>query len=77
MRNLLTGAMALGGFLLAKVAYGATLASTTLGTTIDSMNTTAYDYVVVLIDKLWPFVLALGVLIAVWYIGRRAIRALR
>jgi hypothetical protein len=63
--------------LLVSKAFGAALTTTTLGTSIDNVNATFYDYFLVLLDKYWPFIVGAGILILVWHFGRRLLTAFR
>jgi hypothetical protein len=58
-------------------ASAQTLSTTTLGTAIDSVNSTWYGYFLVLLSNYWPFVVGVGVILLVWHFGRRAIEAFR
>lgn len=47
--------------------------TTTLGSVIDTLNTTAYNGFTIVLAHLWPMVVALGIILSVWYLGRRAV----
>ena len=66
--------LAIGVAMSAPLAM-AQLNTSTLGTAIDDVNSTFYDYFLVLLAKYWPFVVGVGVLIVVWGFGRRALHA--
>ncbi|MFI5205315.1 MAG: hypothetical protein ACHQVK_00050 [Candidatus Paceibacterales bacterium] len=53
----------------------AQLSTSTLGTAIDTVNSTWYGYFLVLLTNYWPFIVGVGVLIVVWHFGRRALNA--
>jgi len=46
------------------------LTTTTLASSIDSVNSTFYDYFLVLLANLWPFVVGAIVLLIVWRFGK-------
>jgi len=58
---------------LALCAKAETMSSTTLGTKIDTVNTTFMDFLGVLIEKYWPFLLGAIILVAVWAFGRKVL----
>lgn len=66
---------ALLGIAGALVAHAQVLATSTLGTAIDSINGTFYGYFLVLLESYWPFVVGAGVLVMVWHFGRRLLTA--
>jgi len=66
------GALAL---LLVQQAH-AQFSTTTLGTAIDTVSQTSYDYFGVLISKFWPFLLGAVILVGVVVFGKRIIHAL-
>ena len=65
------------GVVMAFSASAQTLSTSTLGTAIDSVNSTWYGYFLVLLSNYWPFIVGVGVLLLVWGFGRRAIEAFR
>lgn len=71
------GIAGLTAFLVGLTASATTMSSGTLGTSIDTMNGTVYDYFQVMLEKYWPFIVGFGILVAVWYIGRRLIHSFR
>lgn len=74
--KLLAGAGVAAVIGLALVPFAnAQLTSSTLGTSIDSINSTWYDYFTVLLNKFWPFLVGAGILVAVWWFGRHLLRA--
>lgn len=70
------GTLALAALVLVPAAQ-AQMSTTTLGTSIDTISDTTYDYFGVLLAKLWPFVVGFVILIGVWYLGRRFIHSFR
>lgn len=65
------------GLLYAGVANAQTTFSTTsLGTAIDNVSGTTYDYFTVLIAKFWPFLLGAVILIGVIVFGKRIVHAM-
>lgn len=68
-----TGLALIGVSMLAPYVSAAQLNTSTLGTAIDNVNGTFYDYFLVLLAKYWPFVVGVGVLLVVWGFGRRAL----
>jgi hypothetical protein len=77
MRKIYLGIAALTTALLGSVsvALAGPLTTSTLGSSIDTVNGTFYDYFVVLLDKYWPFVVGAGILVLVWHFGRRLLHA--
>lgn len=76
MNKILAGVgMFLGAITLASQSAAAQLSTSTLGSAIDNVNGTFYDYFLVLLAKYWPFVVGVGILIVVWHFGRRALNA--
>ena len=70
-------ASAVATFGLALVASAQTPFSTsTLGTAIDKVSGTSYDYFGVLIDRFWPFLLGAVILVGVVVFGKRIIHSL-
>ena len=61
-----------------KVAQAQALTTTTLGTSIDTVNSTWYDYFTVFITHAWPFILGGFILIGIiglgFYLSRRMFR---
>lgn len=49
----------------------AQMSTSTLGSAIDTVNGTTYDFFTVLLAKYWPFVVGFGVLLIAWGFGRR------
>lgn len=74
--------MAAGGVLLVlgmavlPAISNAQMSTTTLGTSIDDVNTAAYAYVGVLISHYWGFALGFLVLIGVIALGKRFVTSL-
>ena len=68
---------AISGIVMSFSAHAQTLSTSTLGTAIDSVNSTWYSYFLVLLTNYWPFVVGVGVIIFVWAFGRRALEGLR
>ena len=75
MRKILIGLSALGSVLGASVAMAAPLTTSTLASSIDTVNGTFYDYFTVLLSNYWPFVVGGGILVLVWHVGRRLLHA--
>lgn len=71
------GLAALALVLLGGGTANAQMSTTTLGTSIDSINETTYDYFQVLLAKYWPFIVGFGVLLIVWGFGKRIIAHFR
>ena len=70
------GLSVVGGLLYAGVAHAETFSTTTLGTAIDTVSGTTYDYFGVLITKFWPFLLGAVILIGILVFGKRIIRSM-
>lgn len=74
MKKIYLGSAALisviGAAVLGVMSAGAQMTSSTLGTAIDSVNSTTYDYFLVLLNKYWPFVVGFLILLGVWRYGR-------
>lgn len=62
------------GSVLATLVAHAQMTTTTLASSIDSVNGTTYDYFLVLLAKYWPFVVGFGVLLIAWGFGRRILQ---
>lgn len=71
--SLIGGAVAgISGMLLtASQTAAAQLSTSTLGASIDTVNSTWYDYFTVLLNKYWPFIVGAGILVLVWHYGRK------
>lgn len=50
--------------------------TTTLGTAIDSVSGTSYDYFTVLIAKFWPYLLGAVLLVGVIAFGKRIVHSM-
>ena len=70
-------ALVAGALVLVNSASAAVMSTSTLGSSIDSLNGTVGDYFQVLLDKYWPFVVGFVILVGVWYFGRRIINSFR
>jgi ethanolamine transporter EutH len=55
----------------------AQMSTSTLGASIDTVNTTTMDYFTVLLAKYWPFVVGFLILLGVWYFGRHIVNSFR
>jgi len=53
-----------------------TFSTTSLGTAIDDVSGTTYDYFTVLITKFWPFLLGAVILVGVIVFGKRIIHSM-
>lgn len=77
MNKIKVGLGIVGGVIMAGIAsfsaFAETMSSSTLGTKIDTINTTSMDFIGVLIDKYWPFLLGLVILVSVWAFGKKII----
>lgn len=76
MKNKLYAGLGILGTGLATLAMttmtaAAQMSTTTLGTSIDSVNTTTTDYFSVLLTKYWPFLVGFVILVGVWHFGKR------
>lgn len=69
----LAGAVAVIGLSI-NAASAAVMSTSTLGSAIDSINGTTYDYFAVLLEKYWPFLVGFGVLLVVWGFGKRIVQ---
>lgn len=71
------GALAtVGALVSAGVAKAETFSTTSLGTAIDTVSGSTYDYFTVLITKFWPFLLGAVILIGVIVFGKRIVHGL-
>lgn len=76
MRNkVLSGIGAITAYFLPMIA-GAQMGTSSLATSINSVNATAYDYVAVLLTNYWPFVLGFLILLGVIAFGKRIVVSL-
>ena len=57
-------------------AQATTFSTTSLGTAIDSVSGTTYDYFLVLIASFWPYLLGAIILVGVIFFGRRIITSM-
>lgn len=57
-----------------KIAHAAALSTTTLGTSIDTINTTWNDYFTVFMTNAWPFLLGASVLVGIVLLALALIR---
>jgi len=71
-----TGAVSAYYLLIAKLAGATTFSTTSLGTSIDTVSGSAYEYFTVLIEKFWPFLLAAVILVGVIAFGKRIVHSL-
>jgi len=53
----------------------AQMTTTTLASSVDTVNGTTMDYFTVLLAHYWPFVVGFLILLAVWHFGKRIISA--
>ena len=51
------------------------ISTSSLGTSVDTVNGTTMDYFTVLLSHYWPFVVGFLILLAVWHFGKRIISA--
>jgi hypothetical protein len=65
---------AIAGLFTAFSAH-AQMTTSTLGTSIDSVNSTTTSYFQVLLDKYWPFLVGFIILVTVWHFGKRILSA--
>ncbi len=75
MKKYILGIGAAAAALVLPLISFAQVSTTTLGTAIDSVNGTWYDYFQVLLTHYWPFVVGAGILVLVWHFGRRLLNA--
>lgn len=81
MKKIIAYTSGIGTAIVALLSVGqahaqAAFSTTTLGTAIDTVSGTTYDYFTVLIAKFWPFLLGAVILVGVVVFGKRIIHAL-
>lgn len=69
--------LVVGGSFFAPPVASAQLTTTTLGTAVDSINSTWYDYFTVLLAKYWPFLVGAIILVGIWHFGKRLLFGFR
>lgn len=72
--GLVSAGALLTGLFSTMSAHAAALSTTTLGTAIDSVSSTWYDYFLVFIANAWPFILGGSVLIGLVVLAIRFAR---